>query len=492
MICILIVEVFLYSMVVFVSNDTPVKGTEWLKLAATVVFVGLWLVCMWFLEFRPQKKNMLAVVCIFLIIVETASNGYVCFQYFGAEKTERQYNVYRDSMDYVMEELEKDDDFYRAIYLNDDNDNSDSWFGYKGLTDFSSAINVKHQETMRNLGHISVGNVNYTVGATPVTRMLFGVKYILNGIHPNMLAVEMPKPTITQCQEVLSLGYMVDSKVLDYTMPDNRVFDNLDMLLTCMTGEETDCFCPIPDEQITITEENATLTYADQCFTICRNGENEDSGYITYRFDGDANRAVYVQFLREHVYFSMQSPVLLGGDENSIEKKGHLTASYAKELIFTGKAHEVTVEIGPEHVPMIQYTAAEFFEFNQEELRSAYDILSRNQMSVTEYGNGYVKGNVTVPQDKPLLFTSIPYDEGWKAYVDGIEVKPCAVVGNAFLALELEPGEHDLEFSYVAPGVKEGIAISVVSLGIFALLSLNGYIRKRKEKEGTVVSDVEE
>ena len=88
---------------------------------------------------------------------------------------------------FALTELEEDEDFYRVLYNNDYNYNSDSWFGYHGITDFNSAIHVKHQSVLRCLGHTATGNTNYAPGNTPVTIMLFGVKYTVDGVHPEIL-----------------------------------------------------------------------------------------------------------------------------------------------------------------------------------------------------------------------------------------------------------------------------------------------------------------
>ena len=61
------------------------------------------------------------------------------------------------------------------------------------------------------------------------------------------------------------------------------------------------------------------------------------------------------------------------------------------------------------------------------------------------------------------MFTSIPYDEGWKLKVDG-EKKNYIKVLNGFIAVELEEGQHIIEFKYTPPGFKCGIIISLISL----------------------------
>jgi len=481
---IIVIEVILYVATVWLQSGKSWESdyTEWIKLLINILVVFIWLSLLVLLKKKPNQKMLVAVLCLIFASIEVISNGYCCYHFWGESNLERHYDVYRGSMDYALHELEKDDDFYRVIYYTDYNCNSDSWFGYKGISDFNSAIHVKHQRVLCCLGLTATGNTNFTPGNTPVTGMLFGVKYIVDGVHPEIMAINMPNPVIVENKTALSLGYMADEAVLDYHITDNYVFDNMDGLLTSLVGEKIDCFSEIADDRITVTEDNATLSYVDGMYEIRRNDENEDYGYISYTIADEAGKTLYVQFKREHIYYSNESPVLLGGKDNIYGNMGHFTASYAKEMIPGDGNYSVTVEISPDDVPMIRYKEANFCYYNNEELLKAYDILSQNQMNIHEYGNTYILADVTVPEERTVLFTSIPYDEGWTVWVDGMKTPTRAVVNEAFLSLELEPGEHELEFRYEAPGAKIGMLVSGISVGIYVLLIGAQYFYDKREK----------
>ncbi|MBQ8246452.1 MAG: YfhO family protein [Lachnospiraceae bacterium] len=493
---VLVAEVIIYVVAALLQVETTVgvEASQWIKLILSMVFVLIWVICVAFVQRKPDKKLIASVLCIFVAVLELVSNGFVCYQYIGSENNQRHYDVYRGSMDYALSVIEEDEDFYRVIYNNDYNYNSDSWFGYHGITDFNSAIHVRHQSVLCCLGHTAVANTNFAAGNTPVTRMLFGVKYIVDGVHPEIMALNMPNPNITENPTALSLGYMTDEDILAYCITDNYVFDNMDRLLTGMTGVEISCFEPIDDDRIIVEETNAELSYSDGMYEIRRNDENEEFGYITYAIADEEGKTLYVQFKREHIYYSNESPILLGGVENIYGNMGHFTASYAKEMIPGTGGYGVTIEISPDDVSMIRYQEADFCYYHPEELLKAYDILSQNQMNIHEYGNTYILADVTVPEERTVLFTSIPYDEGWTVYVDGVETPTRAVVNGAFLALELEPGYHELEFEYEAPGAMTGMAISGVSICVYGLLIGMEYlfVKKRKAKEGNINPDVED
>lgn len=51
---------------------------------------------------------------------------------------------------------------------------------------------------------------------------------------------------------------------------------------------------------------------------------------------------------------------------------------------------------------------------------------------------------------KTLLYTSIPYDEGWKIKVDGQDVEYIKLL-DGLIAVQLNEGNHVIEFKYKTP-----------------------------------------
>ena len=77
-----------------------------------------------------------------------------------------------------------------------------------------------------------------------------------------------------------------------------------------------------------------------------------------------------------------------------------------------------------------------------------------------------------------LLFLSDRYYPGWKAYVDGKEVKILRA-NNFFRSIKLEPGVHKVRFVYDPLSLKIGAAISIFTI---MGLALGGLIYFRKNK----------
>ena len=103
--------------------------------------------------------------------------------------------------------------------------------------------------------------------------------------------------------------------------------------------------------------------------------------------------------------------------------------------------------------------------------KSWINEMKKSQMEIITYKkDDYIKGKVNVTKDRTTLFTSIPYDKGWKVYVDGKKVKYEKLL-TAFIGVDLEEGEHTIEFKYFPRGLILGSIVSFITLLITTLYS---------------------
>ncbi len=80
-----------------------------------------------------------------------------------------------------------------------------------------------------------------------------------------------------------------------------------------------------------------------------------------------------------------------------------------------------------------------------------------------------VEGNVNNSVDGTLM-VSIPYEDGWNAYIDGKTAK-IHRADYGFMALGLPAGNHEIRLEYQAPGLQTGILLSLLGWSIFLILS---------------------
>ena len=96
--------------------------------------------------------------------------------------------------------------------------------------------------------------------------------------------------------------------------------------------------------------------------------------------------------------------------------------------------------------------------------------LSDEQLEVTSYDSTSLNGTVTA-KEAGLLFLTIPYSEGWSAWVDGnkTEITP---VNDALMAIKLDAGKHDIRIEYIPAGFKPGACITCASVICIILLAV--------------------
>lgn len=90
-----------------------------------------------------------------------------------------------------------------------------------------------------------------------------------------------------------------------------------------------------------------------------------------------------------------------------------------------------------------------------------------------------IEGDIKVSKDGYFTL-SVPFDKGFKAFVDGKEVN-VEKTNVAFIGFPIEKGDHHIKIEYKAPGKSIGVLLSLV--GGILMFGLVIYERKRTEHE---------
>ncbi len=80
-----------------------------------------------------------------------------------------------------------------------------------------------------------------------------------------------------------------------------------------------------------------------------------------------------------------------------------------------------------------------------------------------------------------LVFFSVPYEEGFTAYVDGEETY-IYETDFGFMAVKVGEGHHTIEFKYSLSGFDTGLKLSFAGVLIFFILTINVVYHKEKEE----------
>ena len=153
-----------------------------------------------------------------------------------------------------------------------------------------------------------------------------------------------------------------------------------------------------------------------------------------------------------------------------------------------GNKHEWLVNLGytDEFVNKIRLFFSKAGRYNLENMR----IYARSKAAIVENIKQLqpLENNVKMTTNKfefeeysdkkQYAFISIPYSQGWQAYVDGKKAT-LLKADLAFMALLLPEGQHQVKIVYQTPYLQLGSLISVLSLLLFGCLFFVG--RRRKQ-----------
>ena len=107
-----------------------------------------------------------------------------------------------------------------------------------------------------------------------------------------------------------------------------------------------------------------------------------------------------------------------------------------------------------------------FYTLDLEKFEQAINKIT-DKLEITEYKNDYIKTKINVTNNE-ILYTSIPYDKGFEIKVDGNKIEPIQI-SDTLTGIELQKGEHTIEFKYIPRGFKAGTIISLTGILLFII-----------------------
>lgn len=457
-----------------------------LSFIINVLFIGGWLGITYFSSKCESRRILVAVLASVLVIVETSTSSL--FEIPQKELADR-YNEWYETMENTVAEIKSSDDgLYRTICTNCKYYNADTLFGYNGLGDFGDEEKYVVREFLSNIGFGTSTRWTSESGYTPVSNMLLGVKY--NILLPNEnMEMEVFKDLDKQYREnpeALSLGYMVNGDVILYEYSGRNAFDNMNTLVSSMTGNQSKCFEAIPEKNIVFDETGIEYSKPTQR-NYAKFNLTENIGDLFLTVKNDNYNDVYMQVeVNEPGNYLYDYDILGVENSGTVENPNTLLStvnkmSYNKEKDKYNLVIHGEMGASPEEQ---EFETINFYSFNKSNFDKQYEELAKQQLVVDEWKQGYIKGKVNVTDDKRLMFTSIPFDPGWHIYVDGIETEPVRLVNGTFLGTFLpKEGEHEVELKYEVPGLKIGAIVSLCGILAFLAVAFEKKLKKNKKVE---------
>lgn len=445
-----------------------------LTLSLIVVYVAL--MCMRSLKACGHVAFGIAfaVICSGEILYNAAegygNNGVASLD---AYKTTNQVTAANNRIKEIAEE--EDVVFYRSELMKSKVLDEVTWHHMPSVGTFCSTVLGDVTTTMGRLGFYTGANEFLYMGSTPFTNTLFDVRYLLQrpgdlNYYPYDYVETVDGIGIYENPYPSSIGYAVSDNVKSWERDSGLPVNVQNTLAFAMTGEPAFFSAVYPEYNIYSGNSDARVSGNLIAFTPNQAGDVQLSVSYFAPMPGD----YYINIRGNYVY---KTRIFINGEEIGYDR-------YQGQLFHLGELNAddyVTIEYNYRNTTVKEYSASLYsYVFKEGVYQMTYDKLTENMLDVDEFDDGYIHGSIYMPEGQ-TLFTTVPYDKGWKVKVDGKEVEYYKVAG-AFIGVDMPVGEHEIEMIYTPVGLYKGIAISVVSLILFVLYVVCATEQKKRVK----------
>lgn len=431
---------------------------------ATIIFVALWCGFLFLLKNKNAQKKTVSFVLVTFILCETIISSIVGLPLNQDNKNYKEnYKTYTDAINYIDN---KDSGFYRTelCYLNTRMD--PAYYGYNGISVFSSMAYESYSQLQSSLGMQGNKVNSYTYNTqTPVYNMMFNIKYLIqtdvslapsSNLYKKIHTTSDKKSNVYESKYNLPIAYCVNSKIDDWVTDEGNPFEIQSDFVKLATGY-SNVFKPV--------KYNSTDFDAVSGDDVTENGT-----YWLEKSDSSSNYGTETVSLSPtidgNLYLYVKSSDLKTITVNS-EKVSDITQSmedaYILDLGYHNKGDEVLVSLDASKMES-ESTSFDFYCYTADDtvVKNMYNSLAGNSLNVESYSDTTIKGTVKA-KENCYLYSSIPYDDGWSVYVDGKKAETFEI-GGTLLAIELTPGQHKIEYKYFPVGFLYGIIISAVTV----------------------------
>ena len=424
------------------------------KIHFIVYYISLILIGIYGLLLYIYKKgkfniNILMFVILAVVSVEAAVNTTITSA-STVNKTE--YTRDNSSVRLLLSKL-GDTKLYRVDKTERKTKDDGAWLNFNSVSLFSSTADASLTDFFKKLGAEATTNAYSITGATPLFDMLMSVKYALykgESSNKNLKLIDSDKDTyLYENPYTLPLGYVItrdieDNWVLDLSNPAEVQNDLSNLLGLKAVMERVE-------------------------------GKLEGSSY-TFRAEKEGLYYIYV------TNPGVEDAVVSRMDSNKTYE--NLNRRYLIELYDVKAGEEISISSDTED----ENIEANVYRFNYDTLSGIYDAFSKHTMDITSYKTDRISATVSLG-DPGVLMTSIPYDKGWEVLVDGVKVTPRKGF-KAFLAIDMQPGTHSVEFKYMPQGLIYGALGTLSGLLLLALIFVSlRLIKKKKDKEARILEE---
>lgn len=459
----------------------------WLTIGCLLIY-GFLLLLLSGHEEKAPRFEVIAMLLVGVISLETLLNGvfYLRRQHEDVvissyDSYHGFYDVYDDAFDHVKETddspfFRMDKTFQRTV--------CDSFvIGYKGLASSTSTLNASVVKLQHQLGMKANSHWTEATGSTVVTNSFLGVKYWVakQGETVDPLYTEYHKtgegdtatvtyknpyalPLIFASAGLRELSLALPRDQVDYHYDDltktwvlNEEWDGtlwspftrMNAIYAALCGDDTlSVYDPIPTTVTTkggMDKEGITWSHA---VYKCLSGNASARIVFTLKAPSDGS-PVYCYFPTK---YSREAQLYVNGERfgDVTFYPGHANIASVVSLGSFEAGETITVELslGEGNEFYLVADTPYFCTVDEADLARATEILSRGGLTMSRADDDHFLGTLTAAEGFTSVQTTIPYDKGWRIYVNG-EPTEGYVSADALLAFDLpEAGTYEIELLY--------------------------------------------
>ena len=433
-------------------------------IIASAVLCVVYIVILYFMSTGTAKARQFLRWAFFLVIIaELSVSAYIGVKTATTVPRDNYPGHYDNIQELLRLRQTPDNGFYRTEINGLQTYNDTSFYNYNGLAFYSSTANYAVFDFVSGLGLPCAvgGNYYFYTETSPLTNALLSIHYIIsvygNATDANVyweIAGKAGDSLLLKNKYCLPLGFMVDKKLADYKQHYNP-FQSQNNFFNRATGLAGDLF--------TITElTSAPPAYKATSLKDADSKDGQNRNIWNYQMPADGMLYFYCEIEDNEQ------------EQANIYKNGE---PYCNTIVFSDRPYLLCIGwLSKDDIVSFSVETKKPFictgYLNSELFEQGYNLLASQPLNITEFTQTKVCGTVTALNDG-LLYTSIPVDKNWSAYVDGVKSKIVLIEG-AMAAVRLKKGFHEIEFKYFNKSFLIGGIISLFSLGIFVtLIALN-------------------
>lgn len=371
------------------------------------------------------------------------------------------------SLKQLVDKTKKDNDsFYRLENLNPVSSNDSINYGYSGVSLFSSIRNRHSSSYLNDLGFRARGtalNIRYP-NNTLLMDSLVGIKYNISESDPLKFGFsptdKAGKFSLYENSNALPLGFLADKDIYSVKQPANDNLSSQTNLFNALADQKQNYFTFY---QPTILNKNNVKIEQNGTSVTYREVQNNVAKDITWTVDVPANTQAYLSLFPTDFAQLESSTATMSVNGTSQKSQINITGQYYN-LGYYDTPTTVTFTVSFYGTTAVSFMEPKVVGMDTKAFEQSVQAIQDKGADLSAKGRK-ATGTVTADKDQVLL-TTIPYDKGWKAYVDGKKV-PVKAFKKAFVSIPVTKGEHTIKFVYLPEGFILGTVLFVTCIGGF-------------------------